>query len=211
MKFIHSGRNLFICRDLLIFDDRDCYYQYNINVGLIEISSNQYLTYKYGNEHQKLQKKLSNELQLYNFGRNCDGAIILSCFQESMIRIFNKTYDLLWEDIKQELFIDTIYDVKIEKDCFWVAYPTAQMVIKYSLNNKQKLLELTETEGLCYPESLSLWEGHLYICNMGSKELLTLDANNKINVAIKFEEPIWEYAKTTQDEYVKLESGIYFR
>lgn len=68
----------------------------------------------------------------------------------------------------------------------------------------------TDESILCLPESLMVYDSHLYICDMGKNRIRILDLTNlQIDDYMTFDEPVWEYIRTQNNEYVRLQSGIY--
>ncbi|MDR1101571.1 MAG: hypothetical protein LBL34_04385 [Clostridiales bacterium] len=177
-------------------------------IKIRDLSQAEYLQKLYGADYQLLQSSLPCDLMYYSFAKNSD-VTILCYYQESVIRIFDNKYSLIWEDSDKKLMRDTIYSVALEKNAFWVAYPTSNIIAKYSLDNQEKLLELTKRDGLCYPESICVQNDGLYICNMGTNKLLKYSDVKGVRRAIKFKEPIWEYVVVGNLSYVRLKSGIY--
>ena len=94
----------------------------------------------------------------------------------------------------------------------WCAVPEQNAIISYSIAHKTFYMRIggeTSTAFDC-PVSVSKYENELFVCNMGSCKIRTVDLKNfSVHDFRTFDEPVLRYIRTCGKEIVHLDSGIY--
>jgi len=212
MEYIHSGWSLIADEDRILFHDsgkegdKKDYYTYD---GILKkVNEKEYFQKKYGNACEKIWTVYGNSMtsSIFDFDSN----IYVNYYQDGLIRKFDNVGNLIME---YEDNFDTIYDIEVQGNSIWVAYPTANTIKKYALDNYEEEITLGERSDesiFCLPESIVIYGDYLYICDMGNCRIRKVDLGNlDIYDFMTFDEPVWEYVRTKEYEFVRLQSGIY--
>ncbi|WP_054958526.1 hypothetical protein [Paenibacillus dakarensis] len=212
MEFIHRGWALIADGDNILFHDsgeREELQEYYIYDGTLKkLNEQEYFQKKYGKASEKIMNiygtKMTDSLH------DLDGNIYINFYQDGYFKKFDSIGNLI--RVYEDNF-DTIYDIEVQEKTIWVAYPTANIIKRYNLdsfNEEFSLGDRMDESILCLPESLMIYDNHLYICDTGNNRIRKLNLTNlNIDEYMTFDEPVWEYVRTQNKEYVRLQSGIY--
>jgi len=212
MEYIHSGWALIADGDRILFHDsgeegdKHDYYTYD---GILrQITEQEYFQKKYGNACEKIMTVYGKSMTGSMF--DLDNNIYVNYYQDGLIRKFDHVGNLI-KEYKDNF--DTIYDIEVQGNSIWVAYPTANTIKKYALDNYEEefiLGERSDVSVLCLPESIVIYGDYLYICDMGNCRIRKVDLSNlELYDFMTFDEPVWEYVRIKENEIVRLQSGIY--
>lgn len=186
------------------------YFSYSFG-NIKKINKDTYSKEKFGIGYKNILKYFDNNVALRSYATMEDGSIVVTEFKDSYIYKFDKNGNLIWVNDSMGKY-DSIYSIAYHKDFLWCVYPVSSMIKKFSLNNFEEEISIGErTNGIFnYPESAIVYNGKLYVCDMGNYRICTVDlATNKVEEYLKFNEPTWEYFKINGKEIVRLQSGIY--
>ncbi|MGH4124373.1 MAG: hypothetical protein ACREV6_15730 [Clostridium sp.] len=204
-------------KDCMVNHDtcKNVYYKHDLN-KINEISENQYLKIKYGENHDKILKYFENaEPECITL---LDGSQILSYYQESIIKRFDNKGDLIKIDKGNVLSnFEVLYSIEVDGNSIWGAFPTAHVIRKSCILTGEEEMSIgycdyinDKSYPLCYPEHIIKYDNYLYISDMGSKRILRLDLNNyELDEYKKLNERVWAYGRIGKNEVVELESGMY--
>lgn len=210
MKFIHEGWAIIAEQETILFHDssgkKNAFYSYKENIH--KISATQYFQLKYGQAFEKILKIYGDAITDTSY--DLKGNLYVSFYQDGLIRKFNVNGNLINEF---EDNFDTVYDIDIEGNSIWLAYPTANTIKRYALDDFAEEISLGDrSNGTTFllPESIVIYDGYLYVCDMGNHRIQKVNLSNlRIDNYRIFGEPVWEYVRTKNNEYVRLQSGIY--
>ena len=186
------------------------YNEFNFEV----INSEQYFKGRYGINYKKIMHYFKDRKASTVTDRN--GDLFVCFYQESIIYKFDKN-GLLLRKYNQMKDIDTVYDIALQDNSIWCAYPTSHTVKRFSLEDGKE--ELSVSEGsigddrgtiFCYPESILIEGDVMYVSDMGNKRICKVDLNTlKADSYIELPEPVLGYERLRSMEFVALDSGIY--
>lgn len=94
----------------------------------------------------------------------------------------------------------------------WLAVPDVNSVINYSLEHHRVEFRMggPETKAFSHPVDIKIYRNIMYICNQFSFKIRKIDLNSyTVEDYMIFDEIIYSYFRSADDEYVHLESGIY--
>ena len=199
-----------LIEDYVIYSAENTYYKFHLLYReKIKITVAQYCELLFGNFNTELVKRIdcSNSFGLKN--------IYSAFYQSPDLLIFSKNGKLVE---KKANFFDgfTPYEIAIsasEKEV-WVATGARQVVfckeieskiIKYATGQPYQ-----ETNEMSFPESIVIYDNHLFISEMGNKRISKINLDNyQTGIYREFEEPVWEYFVNNKYKIVRLDSGIY--
>lgn len=193
------------------------FYSFHPNEGIKVLSKITFKETLIGTHYQKIGSQLKSNIENYILTKGQDGNLYFSYYQEGTIIGFDQNGN------KQFEWVDTIgqghaiYDIQFQAPNYlWLAYPTGQTITQIDLTTGKEVYRIGEYtyedkyEPLCYPESVFINKGKLYISNMGKKQLLGLDLLTKeLKIVRSFKEINWQYLETEIGKFLVLESGIY--
>lgn len=208
---IHS----FTDEEYLYFQTQDNihtrYYRYN-KLRIESITKEEYSIYEYGINYIDIIKYFGNRPTQRSIGN--DGSLYLCFFRESKIYKFGKNGSLI-RIYKTMGCYDTIYDIVVENNSIWCAYPTSHTIKRFSLETEE--LEVVVSEGsigddngtiFCYPESIVKYKNNLYVADMGNKRVCKINLDSyEVQEYLKFDLPIFGYERTKDMEFVWLNSS----
>lgn len=216
MKLVSkSVINSFTDEEYLYFHTKDNihtgYYRYNKS-RIDNITKEEYSIYQYGINYNDIINHFGNRPIQRSIGN--DGSLYLCFFQESKIYKFNKNGSLIRIYEAMGCY-DTIYDIVVENNSIWCAYPTSHTIKRFSLETEE--LEVVVSEGscgddngtiFCYPESIVKYKNNLYVADMGNKRVCKINLDSyEVEEYLKFDLPIFGYERTKDMEFVWLDSS----
>jgi hypothetical protein len=186
------------------------YNEFNFEV----IKKEEYFKARYGKDYEKIMDYFKDKNTSRITGK--DGSMFVCFYQESIIYKFDKNGSLIRRyDQMQE--IDTVYDIALQDNSIWCAYPTSHTVKRFSLENGEE--ELSVSEGsmrdnrgtiFSYPESILVQGNVMYVSDMGNKRICKVDLISlDVESYIEFSEPVLGYERLRNMEFVLLDSGLY--
>lgn len=106
------------------------------------------------------------------------GNIYVSFYQHFVIRKF----DINGVQINEfEDDFGTVYDIEIQDQSIWLAYPTALTIKRYSLDpfiEQNTLGDECNESIFSFPESIVIYDNYLYVCDMGNCRIRLVDLHN---------------------------------
>lgn len=160
MKFIHRGWALIADGDNILFHDsgeRGELQEYYIYDGTLKkLNEQEYFQKKYGNAYEKIMNiygtKMTDSLH------DLDGSVYINFYQDGYIKKFDSIGNLI---IVYEDNFETIYDIEVQENTIWVAYPTKNIIKRYNSENFSEEFSLgdrTDESIFCLPESLVIYD-----------------------------------------------------
>jgi len=187
------------------------YYKYN-KLRIESITKTDYFIYRYGIYYNNVIEHFGNNTTARSLGN--DGSLYLCYFVESKIYKFDKK-GLLIRIYETMGCYDTIYDIVVENNSIWCAYPTSHTIKRFSLETEE--LEVVVSEGsigdyngtiFCYPETIIQYGNNLYVADMGNKRVCKVNLDNyEVEEYLKFDSPVFGYERTKDMEFVWLNSS----
>lgn len=217
MKLISDGAFSIYCTEDLIFfirrnpeNHHDEFYKTDLT-SLIRIELEEYAINKFGNSWKTIHSVYTNCIKL------SDGQFITCHFEASIIYLHDQNGKKIKEFNIGRLDngFDTIYSIALDNNKrLWLTQPTSHYVGQFSLETEEELFsiggDLEIAEPFDHPEEVIIYDGFVYICDMGNNRICRMDiANKEIMEYMKFEEPTWEYRQFKGQEIVHLQSGLY--
>lgn len=184
------------------------YYRYGKDT-IEDILESEYYSKFYGTNYKKIIYYFGNSPTQRSFGE--DGSLYVCFFQESKIYKFDNHGSLnrVYESMG---CYDTIYDILIEGNSIWCAYPTSHTIKRFFLETEE--LEVVVSEGtiggdrgtiFCYPETITRFQNDIYVADMGNKRICKVDLSSyKTKEYLKFESNVYGYERTNDMEFVWL-------
>lgn len=175
---------------------------------ITDIAKNIYMINKFGNSYKAMEKLCSNYVTAKSI--ILPGGKVLILHEDGNAQVVDADGEPLWTG-------SLIYrnnlpsDILLFKDGLWVAYESADVLLKYSLQTMRVELRVggnnSPFDGPC-----DLFEeaGEVVVCNKNSKKIITvnLDTYNVLEYE-EFEEPLLQYVCVKGYRFVVLESGLY--
>ncbi|RCW42181.1 hypothetical protein [Paenibacillus prosopidis] len=212
LKYIFNGWGMVKDCDRILFHfsgergEKNDFYTYHEE--LTKISGEEYFRSKYRGAYKSISAIYKETITDTSY--DSSGNIYVCFYQDGVIKKFN-LHGVLTHAYEDNY--DTIYDIEIQSQSIWLAYPTAHTIKRYSLDSFTEQVSLGDRfdESIfSFPESIAFYDHSLYVCDMGNCRIRKVDVSNlQITDYRTFDEPVWEYIRTTNKEYVRLESGIY--
>lgn len=168
------------------------------------ISREEYLKAKFGDNYVKILPLLEDE------NETCiklkDWYILCCGFRNFFFQWFDSNGNLVKK--REDIGSDSIYGFDVDDiGNIWYVMPTVNAVVQFSLKENRELYHSHEFN---YPEDIKIYDNIAYISDMGSRRILTFDIKTyKLEEYMQFEEPVWEYLRVENREYVRLDSGLY--
>ena len=168
-----------------------------------------YLLNKYGEKYEKIAEQLSDFIY-------CDAAVLPNkhvaiAYTSGEIGLFNDKGELYWTGDLQYKGCP-ISGVVPEGKYIWCVVPENNCIIRYSPTTEKIVLRIGGDSSTAFlnPDSISVYENKLYICNYQSCKIRTVNLKDFTVADYKtFDEPVYRYIKTNDREIVELESGVY--
>lgn len=209
----------------VLFSDRE--YLYFVTSD--NVNNKQYMRYRGGSEpvtHDEFSKarygehyeKIMTYFPDWSMSRSIgnEGEVFVCHYQESIIYKFDNKGSLV-RKYEEMGHLDTIYDIAVNANSIWCAYPTSHTVKKFSLGDGS--LEVSISEGdigmdsgtlFSYPESLTLQENILYVSDMGNRRVCKVDLNTfVVDTHLKVDGPVFQYEQLGDEEFVLVDSKLY--
>lgn len=186
------------------------YFRYSFN-NIIAIDKDTYSKSKYGKGYKNVLSYFNDNPVSPSSISLEDDSFIVTEFMNSYIHKFDENGNLIWIN-KSMGKHDNIYGLAYEKGFLWCAYPTSNMIKKFSLNTFNEEISIGElvNSPFSYPEFAIAYGNSLYVCDMGNHRICLVDFNtNEVKEYLKFNEPTWEYFQINGKEIVRLQSGVY--
>lgn len=168
-----------------------------------------YLLNKFGNGYKKIVDEIGDYL-------SCDadsfaGNNTVLVYPSGETGVFDYSGKTVWTG-------DLMYHghpvqgVASDGNQIWCTVPEQNAIISYSIAHKKFYMRIggeTSTAFDC-PVSVTKYENELFVCNMGSCKIRTVDLKNfSVHDFRTFDEPVLRYIRTCGKEIVHLDSGIY--
>ena len=208
-----GGCNIMLDGDSILFyrQEEKKYIRYSL-FAMDDIDEGYYLQVKFGKAYKKVSSRFGDKkIKDANSAILPDGSVLVSFYQDSVIHKYDLQGELLWKNEDAGKW-DTIYDIAVEDNFVWCAYPTSNTIKRFSLDTFREDVSLGgwEEKIFNYPETINVYSDSLFVCDMGSKRIIKVKlSSHKIEEHMHFNEPVWEYVQLKDKEIVRLDSGIY--
>lgn len=208
MKYISNGYSLQINEGSLYYKDNDKFIKYNAG-RFSQIEKTEYLYNSYGKYYIEIQKHFKENLENCTVRCNQNEKNLAVCStKENTINLFDFFGNKIFGISGYDIFPAEAYSAVSFNKKLYIAYPTLSIVAIYSLCDKCCKCFI-QNKFVSFPEDLFLFNDNILVSNMGKCNLLQINSKNKIKEKLEFSEPIWEYVRDGEHEYVRLDSGIY--
>jgi hypothetical protein len=182
--------------------------------GRENIQKEDYFRARYGPYYKKIMAYFDNHPT--STTTHSDGSVFVCFYQESIIYRFDRN-GILIRKYSEMGDIDTIYDVAIQKNSIWCAYPTSHTIKRFSIENGKE--EMTVSEGrigddrgtvFCFPESISIYNYQLFVSDMGNQRICKVDLGTlEVDVHVQLSELVFGYGRAEEMEFAMLDTGLY--
>ena len=201
---------IYACRESLGNADTAGFFNYDMRADIFErIKITEYITAKYGEEGFGLAKTLGDFVSCQL--RSVSPSSNIASYNDGTLKIFNN-YGFI-TDTRKVKYLD--YPARSPEPSgrdLWMTVPEANAVINYSIryNRIEFRIGGLKEKAFSHPQSLSLYDGCLYVCNENSFNIKTVDLTTfKVSGYYTFNEPVSKYFRSGDSEYVLLKSGVY--
>ncbi len=95
---------------------------------------------------------------------------------------------------------------------FWSVVPDLNAIICYAVDERRVQMRIGGGQSTAFVEPVSIirYNDRLFICNKGSNKVRTITLGNyAVSDYLEFDEPVLKYFIAGENEFVKLESGLY--
>lgn len=173
------------------------------------VTTKTYLRHKFGAEFKAIAEKLGDFI-------SCDAAIlanngVITLYDTGEMHIFNAAGAVVWQGTLTYQD-EPVRDLAVDGKTVWCAVPDRNAIICYSPAEGRVLLRIGggSTSAFSYPVSVTKYDGVLYICNKNSYKVRTIKLEDySVKDYLVFKEPVTNYFRVLDVEYVALESGVY--
>ncbi|MFJ8265736.1 hypothetical protein [Peribacillus asahii] len=197
-------------------DERDyVYFEYDFTKRK-PIEQEEYMLLRYGTAYHQILQHFGLEITLdLLWDKLNDGSIITHFYQDSLVYKFDKYGKILWKT--ESLGFDTIYGIAIQGNSIWCAYPTNHTIKRYSLETFTEEVTIGDREPWSFkaeifdhPEDVFVLGNEMYVSDMGNRRVCKIDLTTyDIQDYLRVDEPIWSYRVMNNQEFVRLDSGLY--
>lgn len=177
LKFIYNGWGVLGDGERILFHDsgdkgeQNNFYSWDGNLN--KISNQDYFQFKYRNAYDSISTIYGETLTDISY--DLYGSIYVSFYQDGVIRKF----DIQGVQTNEyEDNFDTLYDIEIQEQSIWLAYPTAHTIKKYGFDPFTEIVSLGDRfdESIfSFPESIVIYDNNLYVCDMGNFRIRRVD------------------------------------
>ncbi|MEE1284717.1 MAG: hypothetical protein UHK54_07640, partial [Acutalibacteraceae bacterium] len=95
---------------------------------------------------------------------------------------------------------------------FWSVVPELNAIICYAVDERRVQMPIGRGNSTSFvdPVSIIRYNDRLFVCNTGSNKVRTITLGNyAVSDYLEFDEPVLQYFIAGENEFVKLESGLY--
>lgn len=186
------------------------FYGYDaVNDRFTHIKKSVFLKVKFGFEYEDIAAQLGDYVSC-DVGFLPDGKV-MAVFPSGEYNVFNSDGSL---NVSSQLSYhgSSVCDIAVDGQYIWCAVPDENAIVKYSPREGRILLRVGggETTAFEKPCAVTLDGNTLYICNLASRKIRTLNIQtNTVRDYRVFTEKVYKYISVMGKEFVWLKSGLY--
>lgn len=210
MKLISKdGYGTFEREGSIYFNNVRIFYKYDFK-QVTEITKEDYIIQKYGEENQYWKKPFDKMVKLKN------GDFITTFYQDNEIRLHhpNGKVKKIIEKINAPFRLG-IYGMSIDRnENLWIAVPVEHYVGKFNIDTEEELFSINgkdlEPTIFDHPENVIVINDFAYVSDMGNKRIAKINITNyEITDYKKVDEQIYYFNQINGRNIYQLNSGIY--
>lgn len=185
------------------------YKMVNFETGVMtDIANNIYLLSKFGNNFP-VAKSTAYEYVSANSIVLPSGRIFV-CSKDATAKLIDGDGTVVWQGTLS--YKGTAPSgMALSKDALWATYKKQNAILRYNLNTMREDLRIGGGESpFCKPSGIFIDGGYAYISCPADKKIIKIDLENyDMETYIRFKEPVYNYVKVKDYEFVLLKSGLY--
>lgn len=178
------------------------------NGKFTDVAKNIYMLTKFGNNYKAVSTLCDNYITVKSIILPNNKVFLLQ--NDGQAQLLDTDASPLWTgEMKYRTY--NASDIVLFKNTLWASYSECNVLLRYNLTTMREELRIGGNKSpFDKPKNMFIDGENVMVSNMGSSKLIQVNLNSySVFEYETFEEPVYQYVKVSDYQFVVLKSGLY--